>query len=85
MKFESHWPKGSGGVRAVPEMFASPPGKALFFSTPLPIINDFHLTLPPTITHFIVLRRPIFLFIRSTTHKQQYFFLLHAIVLIIDK
>ena len=55
-------------------MFASPPGKALFFSTPLPIINNFHLTLPPTITHFIVLRRPIFFFIRSTAHKQQYFF-----------
>ena len=62
-----------------------PPWEGTFFSTPLPIINNFHLTLPPTITHFIVLRRPTFFFIRSTTHKQQYFFLLHAIVLINDK
>ena len=73
-------------IRAVPEMFAPPPpSEGTFFSTLLPIINNFRLTLPPTITHFIVLRQPIFSFIRSTTHKQQYFFLLDAIVLINDK
>ena len=63
----SAWPSGKGCSRNV----RVPPWEGTFFSTPLPIINNFHLTLPPTITHFIVLRRPIFLFIRSTTRKQQ--------------
>ena len=50
------------------QKYSRPPWEGTFFSTPLPIINNFHLTLPPTITHFIVLQLPIFFFIRSTTH-----------------